>query len=145
MYWQAGDPAPAPVSRRPQVVTAAGIILIVLGALQALAGLVLMFVSPDDLARIGSLGDLNIDRVAKGIGLFTLVLGTLEVLAGILVLRLSEGGRIFAIVLATIGLVGGIAGVSGGNATGVVTLGLYAFVVYTLFAARASFRGKRPG
>jgi hypothetical protein len=82
-------------------VTAAGVILIVLGVIQALAGVVLMVVTPDDLARIGSIGNLNVDRVAGVIGLISLVVGLLEVLAGILVLRL--GGRTFAIVLASIG------------------------------------------
>jgi hypothetical protein len=145
MSWQADHPAPASTRTRPQPVTAAGVILIVLGALQALGGLVLMVVSPDDLGRIGSLGNINLDRVARGIGLFTLILGALEVLAGILVLRLSDGGRIFAIVLASLGLLGAIGSLSRGSAPGVVTLGLYAFVMYVLFANRAAFRGTRRG
>jgi hypothetical protein len=127
------------------MVTAAGVILIVLGALQALAGFVLMVVSPDDLRRIGSLGNIDLDRVARGVGLFSLAVGALEVLAGILVLRLAEGGRIFAIVIASIGVLGGISSVSGGSAPGVVTLGLYAFVIYVLFAHRAAFRRRRRG
>ena len=108
MSWQADDRAPASISARPPHVTAAGVILIVLGAMQALAGLVLMVVSPEDLARIGSIGNISLDRVTRGIGFFSLVVGALEVLAGILVLRLSDGGRILAIVLASIGLLGGI-------------------------------------
>lgn len=145
MSWQADDPAPASTPTRPQPVTAVGVILIVLGALQALGGLVLMVVSPADLARIGSIGNISLDRVARGIGFFSLVLGALEVLAGILVLRLSEGGRIFAIVLASLGLLGAMGSLSRGSAPGVVTLGLYAFVLYALFANRAAFRGRRRG
>ena len=72
-------------------------------------------------------------------------MGSLEIVAGILVLRLSGGGRVFAIVLASIGLVGGIGNVSAGYAPGVVTLGLYAFVIYVLFAHAAAFRGTRRG
>lgn len=144
MAWQADDRAP-PVSARPQLITAAGVILIVLGALQGLAGLVLLVVSPEDLSRIGTIGNVNLDRVARGIGFFSLVVGALEVLAGILVLRLSDGGRIFAIVVASVGLLGGIASVSGGSAPGVLTLGLYAFVIYVLFANRAAFHGTRRG
>lgn len=141
--WQAADRTPPPSTARPQLVTAAGVILIVLGALQALAGLVLMVVSLDDLARIGSIGTLDLDRVARGIGLFSLVVGALEVFAGIVVLRLSDRGRIFAIVIASIGLLGGIGSIARGSAPGVVTLGLYAFVIYVLFDNRAAFHRPR--
>jgi hypothetical protein len=143
--WQADYRAPASVPARPQLVTAAGVILIVLGALQVLAGLVLVAVSPEDLARIGSIGNINLDRVARGIGLFSLVIGALEALAGVLVLRLSDGGRILAIVVASLGLLGGIGSLSGGSALGVVTLGLYAFVIYVLFANAAAFHRTRRG
>jgi hypothetical protein len=145
MSWQADDQATAPISARPQVVTAAGVVLIVLGALQVLAGFVLIVLSPDQLASLGSVRNIDLDHVAKSVGLFSLVVGALEVLAGVLVLRRSDGGRIFAIVLASIGLLGGIASVSGGSALGVVTLGLYAFVIYALFANRAAFRGTSRG
>jgi hypothetical protein len=145
MSWQAGAPLPTPTPARPQLVTAAGIILIILGALQALAGLVLLVVSPADLARIGSIGHVDLGRVARGVGLFSLVVGALEVLAGILVLRLSEAGRIFAIVIASIGVLGGIGSISGGSAPGFLTLGLYVFVIYALFANRAAFRRTRRG
>jgi hypothetical protein len=119
--------------------------VIVLGVLQVLAGLVFLFVRLEDLARIGSIGSINVDRVARGLGLFSLVIGTLEIVAGVLVLRLSDGGRIFAIVLASIGLLGGIGSLSGGSPLGVVTLGLYGFVIYTLFAHASAFHGTRRG
>lgn len=143
MSWQPEQQAPASSPSRRPPVTAAGVILIVMGALQVLGGLVLMVLSPADLARIGSFGNISFDRVARGIGLFSLVLGALEILAGILVLRLSDGGRILAIVLASLGLLGAIGSLSRGSAPGVVTLGLYAFVIYVLFANRVAFRGKR--
>ncbi len=143
MAWEAAAPIVGPA--RPQLVTAAGVILIVLGAIQALAGLVLMTVSPEDLAGIGSIGTLDSDGVARGIGLISVVIGLLEILAGILVLRLSEGGRILSLVIASLGLLGGIGSLSGGNATGVLTLGLYAFVVYALFSKRSAFRRARQG
>ena len=143
--WQANVPIPPSAPARPQQVTAAGVILIVLGAIQALAGVVLMALSPADLARIGSIGNMDLDSVARGLGLFSLVVGVLEILAGILVLRLSDGGRIFAIVVAAFGAFGGLASVLSGSPAGVLTLGLYAFVIYVLFAQRAAFRGTRQG
>ena len=143
--WQAGVALPPPARPRPQLVTAAGVILIVLAAVQGLAGVVLLTLSPADLSRIGSLGDMDLNSLARGIGLFSLMFGALEVLAGILVLRLSEGGRVFAIVVAAFGAFGGLASLFSGSAAGVLTLGLYAFVIYVLFSQRAPFRGTRQG
>lgn len=145
LSWDAHGSAPASIPARPQPVTAAGVILIVLGVLQALAGLLLMVVSFEDIERIGSIGDIRLGPVAKGIGLFSLVVGVLEIFGGMLVLRLSEGGRIFAIVIASIGLIGGIGSLFGGNVVGAATLGLNGFVVYALFANSAAFRGTRRG
>ena len=62
--------------------------------------------------------NVRIEPLAKGIGFFILVVGSLAVIAGILVLRRSGGGRIFAIVVASIGLVGGIGNVTHGYAPG---------------------------
>ena len=135
----------ASVPARPQLVTAAAVILIALGALQALAGMVFLFVSPQQLATIASIDNVRIEALARGIGFFIRVGGSLGVIAGILVLRRSGGGRIFAIVVASIGLVGGIGNVTHGYAPGLVTLGLYAFVIYVLFANAAAFRSTRRG
>jgi len=143
--WQADVPVPPSAPVRPQLVTAAAVTLIVLGAVQGLAGVVLMALSPADLSRIGSIGNMDLESVARGIGLFSLVIGALEILAGILVLRLSEGGRIFAAVVAAFGAFGGFASVVSGSVPGVFTLGLYAFVIYVLFAQRAAFRRTRQG
>jgi hypothetical protein len=144
--WQDdGSPPASGRSARPPLVTAAGVILLVLGAVQALAGIVLMALSPADLANLGSVGNLNLDRVGWGLGAFSLVIGLVEILAGFLVLRLSSGGRILALVLASLGLIGGIGSVSGGSPAGVLTLGAYGVVIYALFAHGVVFRGARRG
>ena len=72
-------------------------------------------------------------------------MGSLGVFAGILVLRRSGGGRILALVVASIGLVGGIGSVSHGYAPGLLTLGLYGFVIYVLFANASAFRSTARG
>ena len=143
--WHADAPVPPSARARPQLVTAAAVILVVLGALQGLAGVVLMVLSPADLSRIGSIGNMDLASVARGIGLFSLVVGALEIVAGVLVLRLSEGGRVFAIVVAGFGAFGGFASIFSGSAPGVITLALYGFVIYVLFSQRAAFRGTRQG
>ena len=145
MAWRTADRVPVPSPARPQLVTAAAVILIAIGALQALAGMVFLFVSPQQLASIASMGNVRIEPLAKGIGFFILVVGSLEIVAGVLVLRLSAGGRVFAIVLSSIGLVGGIGNVTHGYAPGLVTLGLYAFVIYVLFANASAFRSTPRG
>ena len=143
--WQAGVPIPPPSRPRPQLVTAAGVILIVLGAIQGLTGVMLLVLSPADLSRLGSIGNMDLAPVARGIGFFSLVVGALEIGAGILVLRLSDGGRVFAIVVAAFVALGGFASVLNGSAAGVLTLGCHAFVIYVLFSQRAAFRGTRQG
>jgi hypothetical protein len=143
--WQGGVPIPPPARPRPQLVTAAGVTLIVLGAVQGFTGVMLLVLSPADLSRLGSIGNMDLAPVARGIGLFSLVVGALEILAGVLVLRLSEGGRVFGIVVAAFGAFGGFASVLNGSVAGVLTLGCYAFVIYVLFSQREAFRGTRQG
>jgi hypothetical protein len=126
-------------------VTAAGVILIAMGAIQLVAGLVLVVLSPEDLARIGSVGNVDFQRIARGIGVFTLVIGAAGVLAGILVFRLVEGGRILALVLSFLLLIGGLGSLARGSGVAVVTLGLYGFVVYALFANGRAFRRSEQG
>ena len=125
--------------------TAAGVILIVLGAVQCLAGVVFLVLSPADLAQIGSIGNMDLESVARGIGLFSLVIGALEIFAGILVLRLSEGGRIFAHRRGGPRRVRRAREHIQRERAGVLTLGLYAFVIYVLFSQREAFRRTRPG
>jgi hypothetical protein len=126
-------------------VTAAGVILIAMGAVQLVAGLVLLVLSPEDLARIGPVGNVDFQRIARGIGVFTLVIGVVGVLAGILVVRLVEGGRILGLVLSFLLLLGGVGSLAKGSGIAVVTLGLYGFVVYALFANGTAFRRSAQG
>jgi hypothetical protein len=126
-------------------VTAAGVILIAMGAIQAVAGLILLVVSPDDLARIGSFGNIDIERIARGVGVITLIVGTVGILAGILILRLVEGGRILGLVLALLLALSGVGSLARGNAVALLSLGLYGFVIYALFAHGSAFRRSRQG
>ena len=123
--------------------TAAGVILIAMGCIQALAGLILVVVSPDDLARIGSFGNLDIERIARGVGVFSLIVGLAGAVAGFLVLRLVEAGRILALVVSFLLLLGGLGSLGRGSAISLVSMGLYGFVVYALFAHGRVFRRDR--
>lgn len=145
--WQ--TPYPEPASRqivRPPLVTAAGVLLMVVGVLGMLGGIGLMVAGARDLGRISSqFGDVDITRLARGIGFLAVVLGALEVLAGILVLRRSNAGRILGIALAILGLIGGLGAVGGGGGGGVLVLLANGFVVYVLFAFGHVFHPARGG
>ncbi len=132
-----GVPTPRPLPpRRPGVVTAAGTILIVAGAL-AIAGGFLLLSSEGDLAVPGLDGP-DVARVAAVIVFF--VAGALEVLTGWLVFRLSPAGRVLGIVIAVIGLLGGLAQLRESGFSGLLQLALYAFVLYGLLAYGFVFR-----
>jgi hypothetical protein len=117
-------------------VTAAGVILIVLGALGIFGGLILLALDPADLSGFST---VNLERVARGIGVLAMVFGGLEVLAGVLVLRLSNAGRILGLVLACLGVVGGLGSLGDGAGVGLISLGLYGLTAYALFADRHVF------
>ncbi len=123
---------------RPQIVTAAGVILIALGALGIFGGLILLVLDPEDLSGIST---VNLERVARGVSVLALAFGGLEVLAGVLVLRLSNAGRILGLVLACFGVVGGLGSLGNGAGLGLVSLGLYGLTVYALFAHGGAFGG----
>lgn len=113
------------------------------GAIGALAGIVLVLARAQDLASLGTVGDLQLDRVGRGLGLLSLLIGGLQVAAGVLVLRLSNAGRVLAITLAVLGVIGGLGSV--GSGAGLVGIGLNAFVLYALIANGAAFRRSGAG
>jgi hypothetical protein len=139
------EPVFAPVAR-PPLVTAAGILLIVVGVLGVLGGLSLLVADAQELSSLSSrFGNVDFVRMARGIGFLAIVLAGLEVLAGALVLRRSNGGRILGIVLAIIGILGGFGTVAGGGGSGILVLLINGFVVYVLFAYGHVFDRARGG
>ena len=117
--------------------TAAAVILIVLGALGIAGGLILLALDPADLSGFST---VNFERLARGIGVLAMAFGGFEALAGVLVLRLSNAGRILGLVVATLGVVGGVGSLGDGAGVGLLSLGLYGLTVYALFAHRDVFQ-----
>ena len=113
---------PAPAAR-PGVVTAAGIVLIVAGALGVLAGIIL-------LAAGGGFAV---------IGIIFLAVGAIEIWAGIQVLNLREAGRQAGIWLAGISLVFNIISIARAAGTGIIGLLLDAFIIWALVTNREYF------
>jgi hypothetical protein len=108
-------------------VTGAAIILIAAGVLAIIAGLVVMNGS-------GSLEVPGVESqdVATAVAIVAFGLGALDIVAGLLVLRLSPGGRVLGIVIAVVGLLGGLAQLGRSGASGLLSMALYAFVLYAL-------------
>jgi hypothetical protein len=121
------------------MVTAAGTILIVAGALVVAGGFVILN-QRGDLALPGLSGR----DVATTAAIVTFVFGGLHILAGWLVLRLSPGGRVLGIVIAVIGILGGLAQLRQSGSSGLLSLALYAFVLYGLLAFGFVFRMQPP-
>jgi hypothetical protein len=110
------------------MVTYAGLILLISGALSVLFGIVSL--SGD--ARLLVPGDEGV--ISEEVAAFYLIVsGSLLVVAGWLVLRLRPAGRVLGIVLASIGIVTGLVQIGGTGGAGLLAIALNAFVLYGLF------------
>jgi len=119
---------------RPVVVTIAGVLLIVAGAFAAVGGLLILLAG--DEARI--------EGVGAGVSLLVaLILAGLEVVSGVLVLRRSRFGRTSGIVVAALGIVGGLAAI--GSPQGLVTIAIFGFVVFALARNGEAFERTHDG
>jgi hypothetical protein len=126
---------PGPRGVRPGWVTAAAVILIVLGSLGMLAGIVLV-----GSRDVTGFEELVPREGAVAVGVLTILVSGLEVVAGILVLRRSNAGRILGVVLAGFGVFGGIASLGASGGSGAIGLVLHGLVLYGLIAYARAFR-----
>ncbi len=118
----------APPTSRPGAVTGAAAILLIAGALVSIFGL------------MGLTGDgvdidapfLDGEAAAKIVALVLVVQGISSLLAGWLILRLRPTGRVLGLVLAALGIVGGLAQLRRTGSAGLLTFALDAFVIYVL-------------
>jgi hypothetical protein len=128
-------PTPRPAApRRPAMVTAAGILLLVAGGFSLVGGAIALGGSELTIPGL-SAGDAG--WVAP---LFLSSFGVLEALAGWLVLRLSQRGRILGIVLAVVVLITSVVQAGSSGPSGLLTIALWAFVLYGLLAYGFVFR-----
>ena len=113
-YQQYPSPAwPGQPSQRPGAVTAAAVILIVLGSLGSVFG-VLAFIGASAVggAGLGSIGGAAAG-VLVAVGVVSLAFGVLEIIAGVKILGLSPPWRIVGIVLSSIAAVFSLIGLIG--------------------------------
>jgi hypothetical protein len=110
-------------STRPPMVTAAGIVLMIAGALNILSGLLVL----------GAGGAFLITA------LINIAIGAISIWAGLQVLQLREQGRMTGLILAGIGAVFAVIALIQGATLNIIGLALYAFVIYALVNTRQHF------
>jgi hypothetical protein len=122
------------------MVTYAGLILLISGALSVLFGIVSL--SGD--TRLLVPGDEGV--ISEEVAAFYLIVsGGLLLVAGWLVLRLRPAGRLLGIVLASIGIVTGLVQIGSTGGAGLLAIALNAFVLYGLFTYGFVFKtGQSP-
>ena len=149
-----------PTRERPGRVTAAGIILIVLGVLTSLLGIFFMLAIG---ALMGAAGDVSTEiempagldaaGALAGIGLafgaIILAFGILQLLSGINVMPGKGWARVLGIVIAALGALLGLGGLGGGEqgsspAVGIVLLAANIFVIWALASAGRWFVARSP-
>ena len=128
-------PVDTSARRRPGVVTASGVLLLVSGAFSLLGGLILF-----DADGRPSLPGIETGRA---LAFVLLVTGGLYLIAGLLVLARSNAGRILALVLASIGLVGALSRFGSSPSSGLVSLAINGFIIFALVSCRDAFTAGR--
>ena len=123
--------------RRPAVITVAGAMLIVAGGFAALAGLLILMTG--DGATIEGVGD-GTSTIAV---IVSSALACLEIGSGVLVLRCTPVGRTIGIIVAALGIAGGLA--AAGSPRGMMTIAIFGFVLFALVWNAEAFRRTGEG
>jgi len=102
------------------VVTAAGVLLIIVGALGILGGLLVFALS-------------TVAAIFTILAVILLAVGALELYAGIQVLRLREIGRKIGLILAAISAVLNLIQIAKVPGTSIVSIAIDAFIIWALW------------
>lgn len=127
---------PGAVGARPPLLTAAGIVLIVIGGLQALFGL-LAIVGGGAIAEAGGGG---LGGIVIIYGILTILVGAAGIYAGVQVLALRARGRSIALVVAAVGAVLSLLGlIQGDFVFSLLFLIAYGFVIWAVYTNSREF------
>jgi hypothetical protein len=119
--------------RRPGVLTAACVIVWVIGGFAVLAGLAMLAVGPEIQHELHSAGlAVNAD-VVRGIGVGFLIAAALYILGAVLAFRGGQGGRVLLTVLFGLSLLGQISNMAQGASGGSSVIGLAIIVMCLVF------------
>lgn len=152
--WQPATPAAASRPARPGTVTAASIVLMVIGTLVVLIGL-LFIIGGAFIGSVGNRPDLGIDLnglsgavggIVAVVGVIVVLFGALELLSGIFAMLGRAWARILALVIsvlggliALLGLVGSRSTAGGSPIISLVLLVAYVFVIWAMASAGRYF------
>jgi hypothetical protein len=118
--------AAAPPRRRPGLVTASAVMLLISGAFSVIAGFVMLALRDD----------LRVDEATRQLmevfGFASLAIGGLQVLAGVLILLQMRAGRTLGLVLSALGVASALLTFGRGGTAGVVGLALNGMILYAL-------------
>ena len=116
-----GPPAygPSGAGSRPGVVTAAAVLLFIVGGLNAIGGLILI-----TAASIGAFLVL--------IGILSLGIAAAEIYAGAQVMALKERGRIIGTILAVVGLVFQLLAIAKAPGSSILGICIQGFIIWAL-------------
>ncbi len=131
-------PTPAATtSRRPGLLTAAGWILIVFGALGVVAGVLLLGQGQSQIEGLNA-------NAAHGATLVTLAVSAMELFTGVLVLRRRPAGRRLGFIFAGIGVASSLIRLPRASGPGLIGLAVSCFVIYALGVNGVHFRPTPP-
>ena len=130
----APQPRGAGFGRRPGRVTAAAVLLFVLGGLNILIGI---FVVSASSALSGAGVDSGVFTVA---GVVSIVIGALQVGAGVMVLRMQDRGRLLGVIVSAVALALALISLFGGEFLSIIGVALNAVVLYLLGQERGAFK-----
>jgi len=115
-------------------VTAAAVLLFVLGGLNILIGI---FVVSASSALSGAGVDSGVFTVA---GVVSIVIGALQVGAGVMVLRMQDRGRLLGVIVSAVALALALISLFGGEFLSIIGVALNAVVLYLLGQERGAFK-----
>jgi hypothetical protein len=126
------DQQPSPAQARPSAVTAVAVLMFIAGGFGILGGF-LAVAGGGYLVGFGGTGALIV------FGLLALVIGAVQIWAGLGIMKLREQARMVGLVITVAGAVLTVIGIASGGASGVVSLAIDAFIIWTLYTNKELF------
>ncbi len=138
-------PPGVPSGQRPGLVTAAGVLEIILGALGILIGILFVTAGSLFVSAVSSAQGVDTGAATGLGGIFIVVaivvalVGILEIYAGIQILKLRERGRMIGLVLAIISLVMNLLSIGRSSSSSIVSILISGFIIYALITTKEHF------
>jgi hypothetical protein len=133
--YPSATPPPPPgsgPSARPGIVTAAAVMLIVVGGLQVLGGILV-------LAGAGVATGTGVGGLFAFVAIIILAIGAVHIYAGVKCLALEVLGRTLGMIIAVVGIVLQLLSIGRTPGTSIVGILIDAFIFYALYSSADHF------